>query len=464
MEKVADDENFMNISTPTVLRYGLGGLGLGAGAASALSLINMLKRMREDNKEESKETDDKTIVLTLPRKQASDLSEAGIDQPVETPETTKMVNKEEDGVANNNMVTSTDGAGTVKRVAKETTCTNSGQIREFDGRYSLKIQKTANWPTLTAALLAGGAGTIAGYKVVDKVYEMRRMKEKEQELEAAKQEYLDMLSKASSAGEKTAEGGDFSVWDYPAGLGALALILGSGASAYITKRVLDEHARPQEPEELQKIKRIVFRSAPPIGAEDKTASADDHEGKEIIKAALGVMLDICGSKHDILKTAYVAEAIDKLGMNAGDLYKMAASDYSNLMATLQANPDLRKLITRATMEQHPILKYFKWTAGMPGVRGYADNKIYEGVANALGQPQQKVANLVDLLKGVAVSTIGSNIAEKDNKPVVEEKKEEPVADEGIDVEVEDPEAAKFVLENEEKIRKVIETLRVRGQI
>jgi hypothetical protein len=442
-QKKAEDDEF--IDSDKVLRYGLGGLAAGAGGASVLSLINMLKRMKD---EREPETDDKTIVLTLPPKRGSDLSEAGVDQPVQTATVTGGMPEEEAGVKNPRMVT--DSA----------------------------------WPTLTASLLAAGTGGVVGYKIVDKIYEMRQMKKKEDELNKAKEEYLDLLGKAASDNSEKQARGDFNLWDYPAGLGALALILGGGGTAYLTKKILDEQTRQPEVDDVGKIQKIVFRSSPgherrglrlvdkddedeegyAKAAADKTAH---DEAVDVFKSALGVMLDVCESKHNILKTASVSNELDRLDICASELYKMAGEDYDALLATLQGNPDLRKLITRASMEKHPILKYFKWTAGMPGVSHFADKKIYEEVANKLSPtaPIDKVAGILDMLGGITASTIGSNIAEKDDEAVKKKKEEEEEAEAlGIDVGAADPAAAQFVLENEDEIRKVTETLKAQGKL
>ena len=480
MQKTAEEESFMNIDMPVVARYGLGGLGLGAGTAAGLSLINMIKRLREERAQEE-DTDEGTIVLTLP-KRASDYSEAGIGQPTVTPGQDNRPAEyegEEGIIEEGGMVTTSGKADKVTTNSHELGTNNAGQMRQPSGQFGDKIYKTAAWPTLTAALLAGGAGTAVGYKLIDQIYQNRMMKKKEEELDLAKQEYLDMLTKASS----DKEAGDFNIWDYPAGLGALALILGSGGTAFLTKRVLDEHARSPEGAEPTKIKRIVFRSEPAgmeAAGDDsveqqpteelKAASAEGEENKEIVKAALGVYLDVCGSKYDILKVAYVDEELTKCDLSAGDLYKMAGSSYNDLMATLQANPELRQLITKASMEQHPVLKYFKWTSGLPGISGYADKKIYQNVADTFGQTGEKVAGILDLLSGITASTIGSNIAEKDDgKSRLQKMKDrrDPEGieeDEPIDIEAGDPEAEKFVLKNKAQILKAIETLKAQGKL
>jgi hypothetical protein len=469
-QKIAEDDEF--IDRDKVLRYGLGGAATGAGAAAVLSLINMLKRMKD---EREPETDDKTIVLTLPRsKMASDRSEAGVDQPVQTAPTSGKMPNEEAGVKETKMVAS---SGKAKKETYQVKHMNpsKGQVREPSGKYGIKIQKQAAWPTLTASLLAAGTGGILGYKIVDKIYEMRQMKKKEEELDKAKEEYLDLLGKAASDDSEKQAKGDFNLWDYPAGLGALALILGGGGTAYLTKKILDEQTRQPEPEDVAKIQKIVFRTAPEREEDDEegySKSAADKEAHDeavdIFKSALGVMLDVCESKHNILKEASVAEELDRLDMSAADLYKMAGEDYNTLVATLQHNPELRKLITRASMDKHPLLKYFKWAAGLPGVRHFADKKIYEDVAKRLGPtvPVDKVAGVLDMLGSITASTIGSNIAEKDNEAVerAREKEEEIEEDTGIDIGAADPAAAAFIIQNEDKIRKVIETLKAQGKI
>jgi len=460
------------IDKDTVLRYGLGGLAAGAGSAGLLSLVNMLKRMKDENEPE---TDDKTIVLTLPNKRASDRSEAGVDQPVQTAPTTGKAPEEEAGVKETTMVTSTAKAKKQSYQVKHLKSSN-GQVRDPNGKYGIKIQKQAAWPTLTASLLAAGAGGVAGYKLVDKIYEMRQMKKKEEELGKAKQEYLDLLGKAASSDSEKQAASDFNLWDYPAGLGALALILGGGGTAYLTKKVLDEQTRQPEADEVGKIQKIIFRSAPGQGVRAAEGEEDEDEGydkaasaeaTDVFQSALGVMLDVCESKHNILKTASVSAELDRLDMSASDLYKMAGEDYEKLLATLQGNPDLRKLVTRASMDQHPLLKYFKWSAGLPGVKQYTDSKMYDKVEEMFGPKAEKVAGILDMLGSISASAIGSNIAEKDDIEAQQaegDEDEEAQSGSGIDVGAADPEAAAFVLANQEKIQKVIETLKAQGKI
>jgi hypothetical protein len=71
-----------------------------------------------------------------------------------------------------------------------------------------------------------------------------------------------------------------------------------------------------------------------------------------------------------------------------------------------------------------------------------------------------------MLGSITASTIGSNIAEKDNEAVerAREKEEEIEEDTGIDIGAADPAAAAFIIQNEDKIRKVIETLKAQGKI
>ena len=482
-KKAEEGKSFMNINMPTVARYGLGGLGLGAGTAATLSLIHMLKNLN-DKRNKDEETDDNTIVLTLP-KRASDLSEAGIGSQTVTAKT-KGNDPRQIGVKDTSTMT-TEGSKVKsdKSVTKSMESTK-GQLRQPSGEYGMKIQKRAAWPTLTASLLAGGIGSVAGYKLVDKIYEVRRMKKKQLELDSAKEEYLDMLQKASSDFEKSA--GDFNIWDYPAGIGALALLLGSGGTAYVTKKVLDEHTRTPDAAGPAKVKRIVFRSAPSQGMNDKVDTEEEasteeafgedrglkaasvqegEDNKETFKAALGVMLDVCGSKYDILKTAAVQEGMEEAGVTAGQLYKMAGDDYNNLMATLQANPKLRNLITRATMDKHPLLKYFKWTSGLPGISGYADKKIYEGVTDQFGPKVAawKEAGLLDMLGSISASTIGSSIADKkETERKTKEVAAPAVPEQEVEVEAADPAAAAFVLKNQTKIREAIAQLQAQGKL
>ena len=131
---------------------------------------------------------------------------------------------------------------------------------------------------------------------MDKLYEMQRERRLKRQLDAAQREYMTVLGGGSVKGasavgemfsgdseEKQADGETFGMLNYPMAALALMTILGSGATGYLTKKVLDEKLEQAHDQsmDIPKVKRIVFQTAP---ASDKAASADDCE------AALGALM------------------------------------------------------------------------------------------------------------------------------------------------------------------------------
>jgi hypothetical protein len=276
--------------------------------------------------------------------------------------------------------------------------------------------------------------------------------------------------------------------DYPLAMSVLALLLGSGTTAYVTKRVLDEmtEQKKEKAPKPPKVRKIVFQQG-------KAASFDkegaDTSGREVFDATLGVMLDVCSGIPSVMQHEKVAEVLEVQDVKAGDLYKMAASDYNTLLATLEANPELRRVIQRASMERHPLLKYFQWTAGIPGISGLMDKKLYEGVEETLGpksvqRPQWETKYAFGLIPGmadIAASFYGSTLANKAEGE--EEEGEEPIADEAspadeavtgpskaqevlnqLKLVAEDEESAQFIEENQGQLKRILEQMAASGQL
>lgn len=477
-----------NIDPATVTRFGLGGALTGAGLASALSLAHMIRQANKERKEQQSDvTDEGTIVLTLPKRASSLPAELGVqyDKVPEAEEDKNRRDKSEHTVENPRRMATSPKAGKKKKSGKKvrkdsprmaTMESRKNQLRYTDGRFGMK---TANWPTLTTSLLAAGSGGVLGYKLIDKIYEARRLREREKELEQARQEYLDMLKGASPLddvfsipAEKTARKRSFSPVDYPMGLMALAAILGGGGTAYLTKRILDQYNPDMEVPSDPKLNRIVFRTE---GA-SKTASEQGRTVQASFEASLGVYLDVVQGEQNVLAGEDVVKAASDAGVTAAELYKSAGEDYGRLMATLEANPDLRNLIQRATMEQHPILKYFKWSAKLPGIRGVLDDKLYNRVEQSILPQATKTAGLLPTpdLKAIMSSFYGSELAErtspaasKDSKE--EEQKKRESADPSIKLKnmqlvADDPEAMEFIQQNREAILKALQNMSATGQL
>lgn len=462
-EDVFDAEK---VKWPTVSRFALGGLGLGAGAASTLALLHMLQQARKDaRKAKELKTNENTIVLTLPKKQASAESSAAAEK-----DTLKAISSTRRSTEVKSPSTSRAVKTEFTTVTEHKVKTGKGQLRHIDGRYGNKAasEKQANWQTLTLAVLAGLGGGAGGYAIIDRLYHNRRMKDKMREVEEARNEYLDQL-RSKEAADKSS----FNVIDYPLAMAALALILGGGATAYGTKKLLDIHSDDIEDSGRDRfkpqVKRIVFKTA------EAGDDFDEDTEAEKIAAVIGIMLDICSGRPDILGDDAVQKSAAAAGIDIGSIYKMASyeEDYSSLLATLEGNPDFRNLIQRVAAEKHPVLRHAKWLLKMPIIKGMADKKLYSAVHENLG-PQsalpKQAAVIASLPKMLGASVAGSSIAGvlgDDTDTVQDEEDEEERARRVLSqltIAAEDPESAKFIEQNEEKLKRLLQVMAASGQL
>lgn len=450
-------EKPFKINTDTALRFGAGGALAGASLATVLGLAKVIHDMKKDV--EPTETDEDQLVLTLPSRAKE--AEALIDSLV---------------------------------------CEN---LAAGVPTFGPDMEKSANWQTFVSSLLAAGGGGLAGYALIDKLFEMRRMKELNEKVEMAQEEYMDKLLNAGaeekigmdeSAGltamakealfDRTGDP-TFDKLDYPLGIAALATLLGAGGSAWLTKKFLDEQSRKGDidfkPRKPVKIRRVVFKTA---SAQGEKEAADRAIDPEVIPAAVGVFLDVCSGKPTILSDEKVAEAMIAIDMKPSDLYKQATESFDRFLLTLKQNPDLRKQIRDMAMDQHPVLKYFKWGAGLPYIKDIADQKLYDEVSKKFGpraaDDPMKIKYGSDKSASVLTSMLGSLAAERaiqdsTEAALAKSKAEEEVAAtdpkmkmeelvKDLEIGAVDPNAQEFVRKNEAKIRAVLADLAEKGVI
>ena len=261
--------------------------------------------------------------------------------------------------------------------------------------------KEANWQTLTAALLAAGGGGLAGYTVLNKLYDKWREKKLQQEMTQAQEEYLDMLGKAGAVPAfdecfdlplvKSAGRGDtFPLLDVPMGVAALGLIMGAGGTAYLTKRMLDEATKDddlatKQRERRLKLRRIVFRTDPVNGSTGQLP-VDTPVGTDVLKAATAVFMDIGSGEPTVLGHAKVAKVLDARGITAGTLYKEAGSAFDALIMRLTQDEDLRAALRDAAAESHPALHWVPRPIRnvLPGVNRKIDAAVLAGITQGLG--------------------------------------------------------------------------------
>lgn len=466
----------LSIDPSVVGRHAMGGALVGMSAASLIELAHTIALSRREAKMRTQptETDENTIVLTLPK-------QAEIDgKPVEL------------------KVEGTKSGDYVVNRGKP-------QSREaVSGKYGPKLchDKEASgdvgWPTLTASLLAALAGTAGGAALVNKIVEKQRQKRMQGELDQAKQEYMNLLAGGAVKGAETVEqmfggfepagekqaGDTFGMLNYPLAAMAILTILGSGATGYLTKRVLDEQttATNKATRDIPKVKRIVFRSEPETDP-SKQASADDCASAA---AGLLVMMDRVGGTERFVGHPSVKVALDKSGMTKQALIN-ATQDWDKLVSVLDQDPDLRKALTRLYIDQTTptgIGRFFKRMAtSLPFVQRRADQKMmdavnqvrFQGAVPAGAELPQKIAaigGMASMMTGGLVGSAvgGERITKEELAQMIEEAQAKvqaeapkPVKD-VVQVKADDPGAQVYVAKNGKRIQALIKRLAAEGQI
>ena len=357
--------------------------------------------------------------------------------------------------------------------------------------------KTATgWPTMTMGALAALGGTGAGVALVDKLYQMRREKMLKQELEASQQEYLKTLAgkQASAIDEFFPIAMDkqagiehtFGLLNYPMAAAALLTLMGTGGTAYITKRILDEKLREAREKglDMPKVKRIVFKTAPTAGAkpeeeeapEDmKLASAQDIMN---IKAALFIMMDKLDTHTRVLGTPGVKEAQAAAGLPTNKLFNLSEGDIGTIMSALDKNPELARVIVRQGMARRPIMKHFQWLANTRLGLGLGKSRIRNFLSDFMAPQapamQPKVANFAETAAALMLGkTMGSGTGDA-AKALLEDDKREigPQNEAGkpkidlskITVTAKDPAAAEYLRINKQKVIKILQRMADEGKI
>lgn len=380
----------LEIDPSTIARYGAGGALVGGSAASLVNLVHHINMLRAERKrrQQPQDTDENTIVITLPKKAQAQGNVPGCDDVM--------------GI----------GGGGACTSVKDRQSPSQGDYILNGARQQSRAQGTGKfgpqlthkragqgWPTLTAAWLSALGGGVGGAAVANKLYQAYRERQLKAELEAAKQEYMEALSggqvKASSflddltGQEKQGEG--FGTLNYPLAAVALMTVLGGGATGYITKRILDEKFKEVEDKSLDvpKVKRIVFRSAPETDPE-KLASAEDID---CVKAGLMVMMDRVSGTTNF--TSQAKQACADAGTTPEALVKLA-EDWDVLEGFLKSQPKLQNAVAGIAndyMTKNPVMRYanklmLKTPMGQAHARKLLFKKLTEmrqGMASGAGK-------------------------------------------------------------------------------
>lgn len=515
MQKTAGQQK-SKIDPNVVGRFALGGLVSGGATMALVNLVRMLKHMNNYREDVSKnpETDENTIVLSLPEKGA-----------------------EISGATACSSISKTTGA-----VTKNTSSayTPKNQFRNSGAFGSSLSKSAANWQTLTAATLATMGSAITGVTVMNKLYQWKREKILKDKVEAAKQEYLGMLSNSSDKVgssmdvlfnaanlEKTAAS-TFGMLNYPMAMAALVGILGAGGTGYIVKTMLDAKAKEYEEKglDIPKVKRIIFKSNPhkthhhgdpkeedPAVTSKGVMQASDPTIDKIsevvltsgevdsIKAALAVYIDYMDTTTRIMNEPVLKQAMADLGVTQRSMLKLAQDfnpdAYKELMDFFNKDPkgqQLQQLFIRAAMAKHPTLKHFQWASNLPIISGMAKNKFNATMENAIGpgdmsasmpkgmpdlQPKAGAYVPGSLQADITGSLIGTTLANQNSaKEVAHEilqaqedaakeratRKTPEETAEAIQLDAVGPEAKEYLAHNKARVRALLKRLVMQGKI
>ena len=511
----------LTIDPAVVGRYAAGGALTGAAVSSTLNLAHMIRNMRDERKKRlaKPETDEHTIVLTLPKR-----AEA-VRDPTIVPVTVPAKNKKLVSLLTGNARDSLfkkESAAYPKTKLRSLMSSNARDLvvrggpggkqsrDQLSGRMgpqltSKKAEGATGWPTLTASALAALGGGAAGAAVINKIYETQREKRLNAELAAAKQEYMDLLQGRSvkgasfieelfpycTEGVKEADSA-FGLLNYPMAAMALLTILGSGGSAYLTKKILDEKLRENETKSLDipKVNRIVLQSADTPGA--KVASAEDVE---TVLGGLMVMLDTVGHQEKSIGHPRVKLAMEEAGLSKEALTGTGPEgNWDTVVGALQANPNLRKALYGLYTDykvKSPVGRSIQHAAlSIPGATRLADHKLYDTIAKIRAQVPPGGASSVKLGPKMAqdavsmgASLLGSLMGKKvmgAKEPSTDElakaiveasekaKQEEATKDlkvhDTVRVEANDPGAEQYLEGHQGAIKNVVKRLAAEGQI
>lgn len=335
-----------------VLAGVLGGAGVSAAA-------NLLRSYREMRKPKSDETDDETIVLTLPKAAA-------------------------DGYT---------GMRDAKPGESKITANGSKQYRA-GGKYGARIAPAAckketvkvaddgnpgphSVGTMVANALGLTAGGLLSYEVVSRMFDALQERRLKKKLQAAQQAYVDAMAGASKRAEavmsvigpadrvfnkgQTKSAGILDIFPdsvsntvrYPMAAYILALLAGTGATAYVTKKVMDrEFPEEKLKKDINMPTRIVFRTAgasPSLlegkKGKEKQASAETCAA---LTAMLPVYMDIVeGKPNRTLAEPYVKIAA-AAGTDSAGLMKLAQESPQSVAGVIMSDPKAVLAILKGT--------------------------------------------------------------------------------------------------------------------
>ena len=325
----------------------LGGAGVSAAA-------NLLRRYRDLRNSKSDETDDDTIVLTLPKAAGDGYTSMRDAKPGETKVTANCGQQFRDGGKYGGKV-APDKPGKAKE-----------EVKKADEGGNPGPNSVG---TVVANALGLTAGGLLSYEVVSRMFDALHERRLKRKLRAAQEAYVNAMSGASKRAEivmsvlgpaervltkdastKLAGWTDIfpdkvtNVVRYPTAAYLLALLAGTGATAYITKKVMDrEFPEEKLKKDINRPTRIVFRT---VGGTPSLVEKEE-DGKEkkasaetcaAITAMLPVYMDVVeGGPNRTLSDHYVKMAASA-GTDPAGLMKIAVEDMSKLYRIVLDDP------------------------------------------------------------------------------------------------------------------------------
>ena len=490
----------------------LAGVLGGAGVSSA---ANLLRSYREMRKPKPSDTDDETIVLTLPNKAASDGYTAMRDAK---PGESKVVSTAKCGTQQMRV------AGKFgKKIERKPDCQEA--VKKADGNPGRN-----SVGTIVANTIGLTAGGLLAYDAVSRLFDAMQERRLKRKLEAAQQAYVNAMSGASKRAEMVSsvfapvervlgdagldkKAGVLDIFPdtisngvrYPAAAYILALLAGTGATAYVTKKVMDK----QFPEEkirrdINSPTRIVFRTAgetPTLlegeKGKEKKASAETCAA---ITAMLPIYMDIVeGAPNRTLAEPYVKIAAAS-GTDEAGLMKMAQEDMSGVYKVIMSDPKAVWAIMKGTKfglnfsklnaahalrDERP--ETYKRAVDTAIDARYANGpnagfmrRMWNGVARTGTKAMTRLGArdfIVDrALKSASVEDLVASAFTADEEPSADpiaSMNEEIIATRaknrlrrrrGLSIEAADPNAAKYIQANKAAIRKLVARLNAKGSL
>lgn len=483
----------------------LGGAGVGAAT-------NLLRIYREMRKEKSDDTDDETIVLTLPNKDQDKKAEDGYSSMASAkPGESKVVSTARSGVQQMR-----DAGKFGKKIEQRAEA--KSEVKCADGNPG---------PNSVGTIVANAIGLTAGgllsYDAVSRLFDALQERRLKRKLQAAQQAYVDAMAGASKRAEavnrvlgpvehalcgtsmdKTADAVDY--LRYPAAFYLLSLLAGTGATAYVTKQVMDKQF-PEEKlkKDINRPTRIVFRTE---GSEPSLLEGDKGKEKKAsaetcaaITAMLPIYMDIVeGEPNRTLAAPYVKMA-EAAGTDPAGLLKIAKADLMRAYGIVLSDPKAMWEILKGTnfglsfsrLNAAHILKDTRPDTYRRAVDAAIDatfssgkddgfirrawnniarmgTKLFAGVGgrDMLVDHALKSASVEDLVMSAftpedeaAAAGVGEHI---DADAVEKRVKSRLRRRRGVSIEAADPKAAKYIKANKAAIRQLLSRLNAQGAI